>query len=243
MGGKTVSNFIIPTNDIKKEYEFDFHEEIDQKTVQLCSKLRQNRLHLAEIAKLEQEVKSLQKEKFRNCAKLVQVPLPRGRSTFRKRLYRRPVELEDEVSFKELLLEVPNFVYGVVHECSSWLIVNLDMSKICKKPRTVSHNFGSCKMCRIWSGLIFEKNSQRKRMVNSFVDSGNGLCTVFFRKQNNKQLEAFAECTLTVYKGHQAYQTYVTVDCEDCESKKFPVNGFSYTRTRIHVPIRGKIAL
>ena len=238
MGGKSVSNFIIPINDIKKEYEFEFYEEIDQKTVQLCSKLRQNRLHLADIAKLEQELKSLRKEKFINFAKLVPVPLPRGRNIFRRKLYRRPAEVEDEVSFKKLLLEVPNFVYGIVHQCKNSLIVNLDMAKLCTKPSFLQ-NQSECQMCQLWK-CIFGKNERTKqqRILKDFVDSGNGLRTVFFQEGFGK-LFAFADSTLTEHKGRQAYQTYVTIDCKGCESaksaRKFPVNGFPYNETRTNV--------
>ena len=120
MGGKTVSNFTIPEVEVEHE-EFDF-SDIDQKTVQLSSTLRQNRVLMVKMAELEQEVKELQKEKLRSFAKFVfPVPLPRGKNVYKRKVHRRPTFLQDDFSWKgcfsRLLTEVPNLVYGIVHEC------------------------------------------------------------------------------------------------------------------------------
>ena len=120
MGGKTVQNFIIPEVKIEHE-EFDF-SDIDQKTVQLSSTLRQNRVLMAKVAELEVEVRTLQKEKLKSFAKFVfPVPLPRGKNVYTRKSHRRPTLLEDDFSWKgcfsKLLTEVPNLVYGIVHEC------------------------------------------------------------------------------------------------------------------------------
>ena len=120
MGGKTVSNFTIPEVKIGHE-EFDF-SDVDQKTVQLCSTLRQNRLLMAEMAELEQEVKALQKQKLKSFAKFIfPVPLPRGKNVYTKKVHRRPTKLEDNFfwksCFSKLLTEIPDLVYSIVHEC------------------------------------------------------------------------------------------------------------------------------
>ena len=77
---------------------------------------------MAKMAELEQEVKTLQKEKLKSFAKFVfPVPLPRGKNVYTRKSHRKPTLLEDVFSWKgcfsRLLTEVPYLVYGIVHEC------------------------------------------------------------------------------------------------------------------------------
>ena len=135
------------------------------------------------------------------------------------------------VSFLQLLLEVPNLVYGIIHECSNWLVVNLDAKKLCT---TCPRRTRRCQTCPLWNKLVFRK--RRNTILRHFVDNGNHLRTVIFQKiiRKGQKLRIFAESRLLDYKGVQTYQTYVTLECENFESKQFPVSGFKYYRGCTH---------
>ena len=231
MGGKTVTNLSFDIDDVKiKKQEFNFSKGVEYKTIQLCSTLRQNRILMAEIDQLEQELKSLQKERLKSFAKLIPVPLPRGKNTYKRSFNRKPAELDDEFSFTKSLLGIPNFVYGIVHECSDWLVVNLDVTKLCIKFHKHSTD---CTQCHRLKSI---RRKTKIAIIRKFVECGNGLRTLIFRKPSGPSSKVYAESSLTEYKGYNAYQTYVTIESRQFGTKKFAVNGFPYYETALYLP-------